>query len=474
MPDETIETTDQTATDESTVAAPEPVIENPEPEQPAPAAEQTEPALDDRQKAIAKALGLSAPDEEPAETDDQTEPKPTEAAKPDEKPAEATEEAVETTEDQLKEFFESEKPAILSKEEIDQKFNRVSKEARAEMHRYAEMARAQIELTQEIGSPDLLPPAVNTFKALQSAAVDGDYTDYLTSIAVNTGLDGLFGLMDDTLFRVLDETRERPTDPQGQQLFDATLRIVDRQFQQRFGEGYTSDRIANLIQADQAGLVDWDLLDDEYTQPAQTVRVEDSPEYKALETQLKDLQAARTPETPAAAANEPSFEAAAAQEINAYLKPVIGSQIFTPLKNDSAEVKEFKSVLSDVILTKAAANFRQSPEFRELYERFENKTLTIPQFKSQYDAAIRKASLNTGEFTLKAQKLIKSLYKDSVNAEVQERLRDSAGNAEPQGNPTETIKFPDDISEEERVSRRRLLIEQQLGSAQASYNAYRR
>lgn len=423
-----------------------------------------------RHDAISAALGNSAEAKENVETENQTSDQPDQEEESHDSAEDIEESEPDNSElneeNQLQNFYQQ--TTILSDEEIDSL--RIANTAKAEMKKYAAAARNLEEKLTSVGSEELLEFAVRDFQSLQESAKTGDFYGYLKNIAFSSGFDGLFGLMDEALYRVFAETTNRPADPNEQKLYDATVRIADKNFQSRYGENYTLEKIDRLVRADQQGLVDHDLLTDE-----EITDVKTSAEYQHLENKYKAvnerLQVLEKNTEKPESSNQPNFENQFSEDLSTALQPVINNPIFQPVKDDSPEIKEIKSALSQAVLLLAKENFRNNANFKDMSSAFGKNLHSLPKTKSDYEAAIRQAYMGTGKFALQAQKIISANYKNSRNVTVKKRLFDNP--LDKPGTPTQTTQFqPKPQSEDEARANRRLAIERAVANDKEQFKAY--
>lgn len=312
----------------------------------------------------------------PLEATEESEPKP-EIKEPDE-PAEEAEAAGEPAAEADDPFAEFEPKRLLTDEEIDAKFNRVPKDARAELKEYAKQVR-ELEAQLEAG------PSVPEYIAPITSALD-DVIDTTTATPQD------WARADEHADNILETIAVNPA--VHVKLANKLLEFawannpnaLNMGLEERLGT--TEDHVRELLDWEKAGMFDPTIARDEFqdhlksVQPAVIARMEKAEaRTQHLESQLRAVLEGSNREKQQAAQKF-------AQEHNEKLLADIMTQNIKPLltKVGWDKIDGFEEVYSDW----AEKQVKSSPEFETLTAMAEKNQLTSTEYTKALDKLVNK------------------------------------------------------------------------------------
>jgi len=314
-------------------------------------------------KPVAEATDTETPNDEPPSPELETE------ANPEEKP---TEEKSEEKDAEEVKAEASDKPYLLTREEIDKQFPRTSKEIRDVAARNAEIALEKQEILDSLGGESYIEP----LQMIASGLHGGDNVSVFTGIFTAAGSAGFEGLVRDVLqLAFVDAVENEPKTEWEMQLNEALQSYVDTALAARLGDGVNMRYITKLVKYDRSGQLNTADVDQYFEETGEDVDVIESPRIAALEQENRHLKEklGQTSESQATAAKKADeehreqYDTGFADNLTAMAKSKIFSKsVLREIDGDSAELKIAKGRARKMLLEGAIKESRDKSVYRKL------------------------------------------------------------------------------------------------------------
>lgn len=267
----------------------------------------------------------------------------------------------EEEEDPLAEFEEK---GIITDEEIDKVYERSSKTVRNEMKSLAAQARKGTETVEKLGGETALPFYEKLAKPLFSAEVDSQSVEEVLNTVYEAN-PALLARMSNEIFDTLLDSQK------GEAAIEAKL-------QKKFGEGYTSEKLQELVNFKEAGLLDEDALGEEWKDSGE-IRLENRRLQQELakvqSEQVKPLQEAQKQfqerQQVISEITETS-DAYVLEQAKEAINPIIESLGWAINDNDPEDVGKAKGILSEMTQAWLKDLSLNSPEAKHIRHLIEN------------------------------------------------------------------------------------------------------
>ncbi len=352
---------------------------------------------------------------EPTETETPAEPTEEEALEDAEAPAEDAAAEVEAGSDDT---FQDLLDDIPSNETLLATHKRIPQETKDALTSLADRARAERAALEPIGGQEGAKILTPIAALLQKAEVTEDDTAEAWGSLIYSGNNkAAFRLLQDGAKELLFN---RGTDPVSKEVASYGDAILEN----RFGDGYSSERIEKLVNLEKAGYIN---ADEDY----QTLQAEgkDSTLYQTQQAAL-DAQAEEIKSLKALVANPQLIEQRTVKQSNAVkdMETVLGTRIaegITPFRERGRWAED--SPLTKIVTKAILSELKDDPDYKEAVafvsqEGFKNDAIPFP-VQQKLHSLVNKARGRFGEDMIAVNKALKSMTETSQNAKINEEVK---------------------------------------------------
>lgn len=384
----------------------------------------------------------AAPKEE-AKAEDTEEPKTEGSDDPDPKP-EGTDETTDT----------DGKPEILTREEIDKRFPRTSKEIRDVAAANGDAALALQKELEEYGGPHFAEP----MKLIAQGLQNDDNVPVISGVLAAQGVDGFTGLMKDFMTVALIETQTSEAKSDGEKYFqDACKDIADQIFKQKFGEHASVALAEKLLKYEAEGLLNTEDVDQYYGESGPDKSSGPSPVLKEKDEKIAELQRKLADQEASGAekvkAEERQFVDQWEKTTHENSEKVLNDLFFKKsvlkvLPSDPVELKAGKEQ-AQLLLKEFARNFQKAdPAYSKLKSSAFKGNSTTAKYQKDMQSLVDNALFETKKLAAPLEAVFSLVYSMGRNAKLPTDPKDAPEKAP--NDPADPPKAPTITTQPER------------------------
>lgn len=326
-------------------------------------------------------------------------------------PAEATTEAAQPAEKPLL----TQKPVILTEDEIKTQFARVPKAAQSTILEYANLARSGQELIDKIGGEHFVEPVAKIAESIRNGDNMGVFSGYLEAGTV----DGFADLINDTLdLAFVQIAQGEPTNDGEKWLKERTQTMLDSVLQTRFGENASLQRIEQLLKYDRDGYLNTDDVSKYYEE----ADAHENPVISSLKEENAKLKAQIGEKETIASEQKREQEKLAAERFatstNETLDKVLSSMVYetsalNPVTTDSTAFKAGKEAAKSLLNSHAQTILKNNPQYAELQKSYLRGESSTAIYKSKLTGLMETAMLEAKEMASKFEAVFAEVANNS-------------------------------------------------------------
>lgn len=325
-------------------------------------------------------------------------------------------------------------------------YDRVPKEARAAIEKYAEAGTAMKKTLSALGGDAYIAPLTKIAGGMQ----DGDNLPIFSGVLEAVGVDDFAGFVDDTLrFAMIEATgADRPKSDAGAHLQGKLKASTNRVIEALFGDDVNVDYVKKLVKYDKGGHLNTADVDKYFEENGELA--EPNPVLTELQTEnqrLKDeLEATKgktaDDQTAAQTRQINDFDKNLSKHTHSSLNDlVIKKSALKAVATDTPELAAGKETMRKLIQTDFDTSIRNNTLYKKLQDSHLKGEVTTANYQTRLtkivDTAIMQARENAGPL----EALVALLYGNGHNAKILDREKDlGAGESDKPGEPTITAE----------------------------------